>query len=50
MDIKRPSKSKLKKKIRTAILIVIGVVAIGGITYGLAKLSLRRRRSIARRR
>ena len=38
MDIKRPPKSKLKKKIRTAIFIVIGVVGIGGITYGLSKL------------
>src|SRR5678810_248135 len=38
MDIKRPPKSKLKKKIRTAIFIVIGVVGIGGITYGLTKL------------
>jgi HlyD family secretion protein len=38
MDIKRPPKSKLKKKIRTIILIVVGLVAIGGITYGLTKL------------
>jgi len=38
MDIKRPPKSKIKKRIRTAILIVVGVLAIGGITYGLAKL------------
>jgi len=38
MDIKRPPKSKLKKKIRTVILIVVGLVAIGGITYGLTKL------------
>ena len=38
MDIKRPPKSKIKKKIRTAIFIVIGVAGIGGITYGLAKL------------
>lgn len=38
MDIKRPPKSKLKKKIRTIILIVVGVIAIGGITYGLTKL------------
>jgi HlyD family secretion protein len=38
MDIKRPPKSKIKKKIRTAIFIVIGVAAIGGITYALAKL------------
>jgi HlyD family secretion protein len=38
MDIKRPTKSKIKKKIRNAIMIVIGVAAIGGITYGLTKL------------
>jgi len=38
MDIKRPQKSKLKKKLRTAILAVVGVAAIGGITYGLTKL------------
>jgi HlyD family secretion protein len=38
MDIKRPPKSKLKKKIRNAIMIVVGLAAIGGITYGLTKL------------
>ena len=38
MDIKRPPKSKLKKKVRTAIMIIVGVAAIGGITYGLTKL------------
>src|ERR1700754_66684 len=38
MDIKRPPKSKLKKKIRTAVMIVIGIAGIGGITYGLTKL------------
>ena len=38
MYIKRPGKSKLKKRIRTAVLIVIGLVAVGGITYGLSKL------------
>ncbi|HEY6659902.1 MAG TPA: hypothetical protein VI031_02125, partial [Pyrinomonadaceae bacterium] len=38
MDIKRPPKSKLKKKIRNAVMIVIGLAAIGGITYGLTKL------------
>src|SRR5918912_2996967 len=38
MDIKRPPKSKIKKKIRTAVMLVIGVAAIGGITYGLTKL------------
>ena len=38
MDIKRPAKSKLKKRIRNAGLIAIGVAAIGGITYGLSKM------------
>jgi len=38
MDIKRPPKSKIKKRIRTGILIVVGVITIGGITYGLTKL------------
>jgi len=38
MDIKRPPKSKIKKKVRTAVMIVIGIAAIGGITYGLTKL------------
>jgi HlyD family secretion protein len=38
MDIKRPAKSKLKKRIRTAILVVIGLAAVGGITFVLAKL------------
>lgn len=38
MDIKRPPKSKLKKKLRTVILIVVGLITIGGITYGLTKL------------
>jgi HlyD family secretion protein len=38
MDIKRPPKSKIKKKIRTAVMIVVGVAALGGITYGLTKL------------
>jgi HlyD family secretion protein len=38
MDIKRPTKSKARKRIRTGILIAIGLVAIAGITYGLAKL------------
>ena len=38
MDIKRSSKSKSKKRIRNVILIVIGVVAVGGITYGLSKM------------
>ena len=38
MDIKRPPKSKLKRKIRNAVMIVVGIAAIGGITYGLTKL------------
>jgi len=38
MDIKRPPKSKIKKQIRNAVMIVIGLAAIGGITYGLTKL------------
>ena len=38
MDIKRPPKSKIKKRLRTAIVIVVAVLAVGGITYGLAKL------------
>ena len=38
MDIKRPPKSKIKKKIRNGIMIAIGLAAIGGITYGLTKL------------
>jgi HlyD family secretion protein len=38
MDIKRPGKSKLKRRIRNALLIVVGLVAIAGITFGLTKL------------
>jgi HlyD family secretion protein len=38
MDIKRPGKSKLKKRIRTVVLIVVGLAAIAGITFGLTKL------------
>jgi HlyD family secretion protein len=38
MDIKRAPNSKIKKKIRNAVMIVIGIAAIGGITYGLTKL------------
>lgn len=38
MDITRPAKSKLKKRIRGIALIVIGVAAIGGITFGLTRL------------
>ena len=38
MDIKRPGKSKLKKRIRTALFVFIGLAAVGGITFGLTKL------------
>lgn len=38
VDIKRPGKSKLKKRIRGAAFIVIGLAAIAGITFGLTKL------------
>src|SRR6266478_2584637 len=38
MDIKRAPKSKFKKRVRTALLIIIGLVAVGGITYGLSRL------------
>src|SRR5216684_1388351 len=38
MDIKRPRKSKLKKRIRIGIIVVIGLGAVGGITFVLAKL------------
>ena len=44
MDIKRPPKSKLKKKIRTVILIVVGLtffpaLAIGPIVEHLAAIN-----------
>ena len=38
MDIKRPGKSKLKRRIRTGIFVAIGLAAVGGITFVLAKL------------
>ncbi len=38
MDIKRPGKSKLKKRIRIGIIVVIGLGAVAGITFVLAKL------------
>jgi HlyD family secretion protein len=38
MDIKRPPKSKIKKRIRTVALLVLGLVAVAGITFGLTKL------------
>ncbi len=38
MDIKRPERSKFKKRIRTVVFTVVGLAAIGGITFGLARL------------
>jgi HlyD family secretion protein len=38
VDIKRTGKSKLKKRIKTAVLIVVGLAAVGGITFGLTRL------------
>jgi HlyD family secretion protein len=38
VDIKRPTKSKLRKRLRVAFLIIVGLAAVGGITYGLTKL------------
>ncbi len=38
MDIKRTPKSKVKKRIRSAVLVVTGLIAVGGITFALAKL------------
>jgi HlyD family secretion protein len=38
VDIKRTPKSKLKKRLRTVGLIVAGLVAVGGITFGLTRL------------
>jgi HlyD family secretion protein len=38
MDIKRPGKTKLKKRIRSGILIGVGLLAIAGITFGLTRL------------
>ena len=38
MDIKRPTKSKFKKNFRKIVFIVVGLAAIGGITFGLTKL------------
>src|SRR5499427_1495575 len=38
MDIKRPAKSKIKKRIRSGVFIFVGLIAVGGITYVLAKL------------
>ncbi len=38
MDIKRPGKSKLKKRIRIGVIALVGLAAVGGITFALAKL------------
>src|SRR5687767_10657078 len=38
MDIKRTPKSKVNKRIRTGLLIAVGVLAVTGITFGLSKL------------
>jgi HlyD family secretion protein len=38
MDIKRPPKSKIKKRIRVVALLTLGLAALVGITYGLTKL------------
>jgi len=38
MDIQPPTKPKFKKNIRKVVFIVVGLAAIGGITFGLTKL------------
>src|SRR5882672_309699 len=38
MGIKRKGTSKLKKRIRNGILVLIGLAAVGGVTFALAKL------------
>src|SRR5713226_7602312 len=38
MDIKRPAKTRIKRRIRTAVFAIIGVATVGGITVGLTKL------------
>jgi HlyD family secretion protein len=38
VDIKRTGKSKLRKRVRTIALIVVAVIAVGGITFGLTRL------------
>jgi HlyD family secretion protein len=38
MDIKRPAKSKIKKRIRTGLFLTVGLLAVGAVTIGLAKL------------
>src|SRR5712691_3743870 len=38
MDIKRSGKSKLKKRVRIVIFVVVGLIAVSGITFGLTRL------------
>jgi HlyD family secretion protein len=38
MDVKRTPKSKLKRRLRTIALAVMGLAAIGGVTYGLSRI------------
>jgi HlyD family secretion protein len=38
MDVKRTPKSKLKRRLRTVGLAVMGLAAIGGVTYGLSRM------------
>lgn len=38
MDIKRPAKSRLKKRIRAGIVVLMALTGVGGITFGLTKL------------
>ncbi len=38
VDIKRTPKSRLKKRLKTVLIVVVGLVAVGGITYGLTRL------------
>ncbi|MDX6614673.1 MAG: HlyD family secretion protein [Blastocatellia bacterium] len=38
MDIKRPAKSKVKKRARMGLMIGAGLLAIGAVTFGLARL------------
>jgi HlyD family secretion protein len=38
MDTKRPAKSKIKKRIRTGLFLTVGLLAVGAVTIGLAKL------------
>src|SRR6266496_2161934 len=38
VDIKRPAKSKLKKRISKGVLVLIGLAAVGGITFGLTRM------------